>query len=140
MPVPMPAAVVLIVCKTVVAGPADQNAAYTGYENRQWATEHSMMVCRRQEVQLEDSAVFQSTPAMPVAAQPFNLQQCQRSSVMLGAEWDAAHRGSSYRTWRVACPVPIVRKNPDGTEDIIAWKMPECGHRDIVVCEIDTAI
>ncbi len=26
MPVPMPAAVVLIVCKTVVAGPEDQNA------------------------------------------------------------------------------------------------------------------
>jgi hypothetical protein len=135
MPVPMPAAVVLIVCKTVIAGPADQNAAYTGYENRQWATEHSMMVCRRQEVQLFDQAA-----ALGAQRRPFNRQQCQRSSVMLGTEWDAAHKGSAYRTWRVACPVPIVRKNPDGTEDIIAWKMPECGHRDIVVCEVDTEI
>jgi len=132
MPVPMPAAVVLIVCKTVMAGPEDQNAAYTGYENREWATEHSMMVCRRQEVQLFDQA-----EALGAAAQPFNLQRCQRSGIMLGTEWDAGHRGSSYRFWRVACPVPIVDTR---TGDIIAWKMPECGHRDIVYCEVDAEI
>ncbi|MCB1443034.1 MAG: hypothetical protein KDJ72_08420 [Methyloceanibacter sp.] len=132
MPVPMPTAVVLIVCKTVVAGPADQNAAYTGYENRQWATEHSMMVCRRQEVQLYDQA-----EAMGAAAQPFNQQRCQRAGISLGVNWDQAHRGSSYRFWRIACPVPIVDTK---TGDIIAWKMPECGRRDIVVCEVDTAI
>jgi Ni/Co efflux regulator RcnB len=132
MPVPMPAAVVLIVCKTVVAGPMDQNAAYTGYENREWATEHSMMVCRRQEVQLYDQA-----EAMGAAAQPFNLQRCQRSGIMLGTQWDAGHRGSSYRFWRVACPVPIVDTR---TGDIIAWKMPECGHRDTVRCEVDAEI
>ena len=79
MPVPMPSAVVLIVCKTMIAGPVDQNAAYTGYENRQWATEHSMMVCRRQEVQLFDQA-----EAMGAAAQPFNLQRCQRAGISLG--------------------------------------------------------
>jgi len=137
MPVPMPAAVVLIVCKTFVAGPEDQNAAYTGYENREWATEHSMMVCRRQEVKLEDSALLQATPAMPAAAQPFNLQRCQRSAITLGAQWDAGHRGSKYRFWRVACPVPIVDTQ---SGDIIAWKMPECGHRDIVRCEVDAEI
>ena len=54
MPVPMPSAVVLIVCKTVIAGQADQNATYTGYENLEWATENSKMVCRRKEVQLFD--------------------------------------------------------------------------------------
>ncbi len=132
MPVPMPSAVVLIVCKTMIAGPVDQNAAYTGYENRQWATEHSMMVCRRQEVQLFDQA-----EAMGAAAQPFNLQRCQRAGITLGVNWDASHRGSSYRFWRVACPVPIVDTK---TGDIIAWKMPECGRRDIVRCEVDTAI
>jgi hypothetical protein len=95
----MPAAVVLIVCKTVIAGPPDQNAPYTGYENREWATEHSMMVCRRQEVQLFDQA-----ESLGAAAQPFNLQRCQRSGIMLGTQWDAGHRGSSYRFWRVACP------------------------------------
>lgn len=132
MPVPMPAAVVLIVCKTVIAGPEDQNAKYTGYENREWATEHSMMVCRRQEVQLYDQA-----EAMGAASQPFNLQRCQRSGIMLGSQWDASHKSSSWRFWRVACPVPIVDTR---TGDVIAWKMPECGHRDTVRCEIDTEI
>jgi len=132
MSVPMPAAVVLIVCKTFIAGPEDQNSKYTGYENREWATEHSMMVCRRQEIQLYDQA-----EANGAAAQPFNLQRCQRSGIMLGAQWNAGHRGSSYRFWRVACPVPIVDTK---TGEIIAWKMPECGHRDTVRCEVDAAI
>ncbi|ODR96178.1 hypothetical protein AUC69_15585 [Methyloceanibacter superfactus] len=109
MPVPMPAAVVLIVCKTVVVGPEDQNSAFTGYENREWATENSMMVCRRQEVQLFDQA-----EAMGAQAQPFNVQRCQRSAIMLGSQWDAGHRGSKYRFWRVACPVPIVRRTRTG--------------------------
>ncbi|MEE8633261.1 MAG: hypothetical protein V3S93_02180 [Methyloceanibacter sp.] len=135
MAIPMPAVVVLIVCKTVVVGPEDPNTAYTGYENRAWATEYSKMVCRRQEVQLFDQA-----EALGAAARPFNMQRCWRSGLMLGVQWDASHKGSSYRFWRVACPVPIVRKNPDGSEDIIAWKMPECGHRDTVRCEIDTEI
>jgi hypothetical protein len=133
--VPMPAAIVLIVCKTVVAGPPDQNAEYTKAENREWATEHAMMVCRREEVQMYDRAV--DGGADP---QAFNAQRCQRSAMMLGPQWDASHQSSSYRFWRVACPVPIVRKNDDGSEDIIAWKLPDCGHRDTVVCEVDTAI
>lgn len=132
MAVPMPAAVVLIVCKTVIAGPADQNSKYTGYENREWATEHSMMVCRRQEIQLFDQAEGQGADP-----QPFNLKRCQMSGIMLGAQWDAGHRGSSYRFWRVACPVPIIDTR---TGDIIAWKMPECGHRDTVRCEVDAEI
>src|SRR6478735_4804772 len=56
MIVPMPAAIVLIVCKTVIAGPPDQNAAYTNSEHREWATEHAMMVCRREEVPMFDKA------------------------------------------------------------------------------------
>src|SRR6478735_2740047 len=104
--VPMPAAIVLIVCKTVVAGPPDQNAGYTKAENREWATEHAMMVCRREEVQMYDRAV--DGGADP---QAFNAQRCQRSAMMLGPQWDASHQSSSYRFWRVACPVPIVRQN-----------------------------
>lgn len=128
----MPTAIVLIVCKTVVAGPPDQNAAYTGYENREWATENSMMVCRRQEVE-----VFDQAEAQGADAQPFNMQRCQRSGIRLGAEWDVAHRSSSYRFWRVACPVPVIDTQ---TGRILAWKMPECGHRDTVICEADTEI
>lgn len=132
MPVPMPAAVVLIVCKTAIAGPPDQNAAFTGAENRVWATEHSMMVCRRHEVQLYDQS-----EALGAAAQPFNLQRCQRSGIMLGVQWNESHKSSSYRFWRVACPVPIVDTR---TGDVIAWKMPECGNRDTVICEVDAEI
>ena len=67
MPVPMPAAVVLIVCKTAIAGPEDPNADYTGAENLEWATEHSMMVCRRQEVQLYDRAEAMGAAAVEAA-------------------------------------------------------------------------
>lgn len=133
--VPMPAVVVLIVCKTVIAGPPDQNASATHSENRDWATENAMMVCRREEVQMYDRA--EDAGAQP---QPFNETRCQRSAMMLGPNWDASHMASPYRFWRVACPVPIVRKNSDGSEDVIAWKLPDCGHRETVVCEVDTAI
>lgn len=135
MPVSMPAVIVLIVCKTVLAGPPDQNAGFTKSENRDWATPNSMMVCRREEVQMIDQAEDQGADP-----QGFNQQRCQRSAMMLGPQWDASHQSSSYRFWRVACPVPIVRKNQDGSEDIIAWKLPDCGHRETVVCEVDTAI
>ena len=132
MPVPMPAAIVLIVCKTVVVGPPDANANFTRAENRAWATEHAMMICRREEVQMYDKA--EAEGADP---QPFNAQRCQRSAMMLGPQWDAQHQSSSYRFWRVACPVPIINTI---TGEVIAWKLPDCGHRDTVVCEVDTAI
>ena len=54
MGIQIPPVLVLIVCKTVLAGPPDQNAAYTKWENLEWATQHSMMVCRRNEIQLYD--------------------------------------------------------------------------------------
>ena len=56
MGVHIPPILVVIACKTVLAGAPDQNAAFTNYENREWATEHSMMVCRRHEIQLFDPA------------------------------------------------------------------------------------
>lgn len=132
MAVPMPAAVVLIVCKTVVAGPQDVNTAYTGYEKRDWAIEHSMMVCRRQEVSLYDNA-----EALGADPQPFNMRRCQVSGIMLGASWDQNHKRSNWRFWRVACPVPIVNTI---TGEVIAWKLPDCGNRDTVRCEVDTEI
>jgi hypothetical protein len=128
----MPAVVVLVVCKTIISGPPDQNAGYTGYEPREWATEHSMMICRRLEIDVMDQA-----EAMGADPQPFNQQRCQRSGALLGVEWDQAHRSSSYRHWRYACPVPIVNTI---TKEIIGWKKPECGHRDTVRCEVDAEI
>ena len=145
--VPMPAVVVLIVCKTVIAGPPDQNAGYTGHENRTWAIEHARMVCRREAVEMYDPAVDgqdvkgRTTGAAPAAPQPFNEQRCMRASIMLGTNWNMSNRNSSYRYWRSACPVPVMAKRPDGSEDIIAWHIPDCGrHRDVIQCEGDTAI
>jgi len=130
--VPMPAIVVLILCKTVIAGEPDINSKWTGYENRAWDTTHSMMTCRRQEVQLYDPA--EAMGADPV---PFTVNQCQRAGVMLGAQWDVSHRSSSYRYWRTACPVPIIDTR---TGETIAWSLPDCGKRGKVICERDTAI
>jgi hypothetical protein len=130
--VPMPPAVVLIVCKTVESGEPDQNAQFTKHQNREWATPNAMMYCRRQEVAMVDMAAEQGADP-----QPFNMHRCMMSAMMLGSLWDQQHPSSAYRFWRVACPVPIINES-DGR--IIAWKMPDCGHRETVVCEVDTAI
>ena len=126
--VSMPAVVVLIVCKVALAGPPDQNARFTGVQNLEWAYEHSMMACRRQEVDM-------FSPGEPKKVPTTN--SCQRAGIKLGVEWDAAHRGSKYRFWRVACPTPIVDLN---TGETIGWKLPECGHRDTVVCDVDSEV
>jgi hypothetical protein len=68
---------------------------------------------------------------------PFTTLECQRSGIMLGAEWDIAHPKSAYRFWRVACPVPTVNTE---TGEVLAWTLPDCGHQDTVICEKDTAI
>lgn len=132
MAVPMPSVAILIVCKTVLVGAPDENAAFTHYQDREWAIEQGMMICRRNEVQLYDQAAEMG--ADPV---PFTPMQCQRAAIMLGTEWDMKHPNSKYRTWRVACPTPTVDLN---TGEIIGWVMPDCGHRETVICEMDTAI
>lgn len=132
MSVPMPAVVVLVVCKTVLAGEPDPNAGYTHAENRAWATENSKMICRRHEVQLYDPAVDQGADP-----RPFTTQDCQKAGMMLGVQWNEQHRSSSYRFWKAACPVKIVDTR---SGQIIGWKLPECGHRDTVICETDIEI
>ena len=134
MPVPMPSAVVLIVCKTVIAGEPDINAKWTGYENREWLIEDSMMQCRRQEIPLTHPTKTEFTP-----------NDCLRASLMVGVEWDQSHKSSSYRWFASACPVRIINTI---TGETIGWKVPECpkihkrGKKDRVAihCEIDTAI
>jgi hypothetical protein len=132
--VPMPEKIIIIACKTISHG-GDKNSSFTGWEDRVWATKNSMMVCRRQEIALYDPDV--DLGAAPI---PFSKTSCWMAAMRLGPAFDAAHRTTPWRFWRAACPTPIVRKNGDGTEDIIGWKLPECGHRDTVVCEQDTLI
>lgn len=138
---PMPAAVILFVCKvafTPYATPLEEaNARYTGHKPYEWAIKHSMMECRRLEVQLYDQAVDMG--ADPVPFTPF---QCMRSSFLERMAWDRAHANTNWRVWRTACPVPV---KDTATGRVLAWKMPECPRinqkdRVAVHCEVDTSI
>ena len=142
MGIQIPPVLVLIVCKTVLAGPPDQNAAYTKWENLDWATEHSMMVCRRNEIQLYDPVEGTrlspaDDPAPPLNPNFADATQCARAGVRLATDWDQAHRNTPWRVWRVGCPAPIVDMR---TGALIGYKLPECGHRDTVICETDSVI
>src|SRR5574341_1124166 len=104
MAVTIPPVLVLIVCKTVLAGPPDANASFTHWESRDWATQGSMMICRREEIQLYDQAEDQgATPLNPNFSE---WSQCARAGITLAQQWDEQHRASPYRVWRVACPTP----------------------------------
>ena len=67
MGVQIPPILVVIACKTMLAGPLDENAKFTGYENLEWATEHSMMVCRRHEIQLYEPGRTAGAPSERLA-------------------------------------------------------------------------
>lgn len=132
MSAPMPAVVVLIVCKTILTGEIDPNEGFTHHQNREWAYENSMLVCRRNEVSLYDASEM-----MGADPRPFTTQECQKAGIMLGAEWDIKHPNSPYRFYRSACPVPTVNTE---TGEILQWTLPDCGKRDVMICEQDTAI
>ena len=132
--------IVLIVCKVMSAGPEDQNASYTGWKNLKWATELSKMICRRQEVSVVDIDEIKGAKATP-----FSQMRCQRAAIMLMGQWDQDHTNSSYRSWRVACPVPVKSFGKDGIkgtndDETIGWHLPACPDRGTVVCEVDSAI
>lgn len=142
MGVQIPPILVLIVCKTVLAGPLDENAKFTGFENLEWATKHSMMVCRRNEIQLYDPSEGARLSPADDPAPPLNpnfavASQCARAGIRLAIDWDQAHRNTPWRVWRVGCPTPIVDMR---TGTVIGYKLPECGHRDTVICETDSVI
>jgi len=142
MSVHIPPVLVLIVCKTVVAGPPDQNSQFTHWENRSWAIENSMMQCRRQEVQLFDPAEGTKISEKDDPVQPLNpnfadAAQCARAGMALQMDWDQKHAGTAYRVWRVGCPVPIVDQ---ATGALVGYKLPDCGHKDTVICEVDSVI
>lgn len=134
MGVPMTQAIVLVICKTLlVSDPSDDpNSKFTGWEDREWATEHSMMVCKREVVSIMDGSEMNGADARPLTK-----QACMASAIRLGVEWDQKHRSSSYRVWRVACPTPMVNTE---TGEIVGWVLPDCGHRDVVTCLKDSVI
>lgn len=142
MAIQIPPILVVIACKVAIAGPPDPNASFTHAENLKWATEHSMMVCRRNEVQLYDPVEGMQLkptdkPAPPLNANFADPVQCARAGIPLATEWNNSHRGTPWRVWKVGCPAPIVDLR---TGALIGYKLPECGHRDTVICEVDSEI
>ncbi len=142
MGISIPPILVLIVCKTVIAGPPDQNAAWTHWENRDWAIENSMMHCRRQEVQLYDPIEGSKLhpgddPAPPLNPNFADWGQCARAGMKLQMDWDAQHANTPWRVWRIGCPAPIVDLK---SGKVLGFKLPECGHQDTVICEVDSVI
>lgn len=101
-----------------------------------------MMVCRRNEVQLYDPAEGMrlnpnDDPAPPLNPNFAMQSQCARAGMRLAMDWDQSHKNSVWRVWRVGCPAPIVDTR---TGALIGYKLPECGHRETVICEVDSAI
>lgn len=142
MSVTIPPILVLIVCKTLIAGEPDQNAGYTHHENREWATENSMMVCRRHEIQLYDPVEGMKLNPKDDPVRPLNpnfsvTSQCARAGIRLSTDWDESHKNTNWRVWRVGCPAPVIDTR---TGELIGYKLPECGHRDTVICEVDSVI
>jgi hypothetical protein len=98
MTVHIPPILVVIACKVVMAASQDPNAAFTHVENTEWATENSMMVCQRNEVELYDPVEgMQLNPADdPVRALNPNFAdhgQCARAGITLATEWDKLIEG-----------------------------------------------
>lgn len=131
--------IVLILCLSQPATEPDPNSGYTGHESRDWVYAGGKMQCRREVIQVEDSATLAATPGSPADPQPFNTQRCMASAIKLATDWDVAHKDSTkYRVWRVACPAPAIDTQ---TGKMVGWSIPDdCGHRDTVICENETTI
>lgn len=134
--VTMPPLIVLITCRVEFIEPSNDveahNQKMTGYRKTRWLTVGSKLQCKRQLVTMHDASDRPWAPSVP-----FNVNRCQRAGVMLGASHDHAAADRPWRTWRVACPTPLMNTI---TGEFIAWKYPPCGNRDTVDCDGDSAV
>jgi hypothetical protein len=125
-----PQTLVVVSCKGQPVGVPDQN----GFLTHEWVIKDSMLVCKREELPLQDVAETQG--AAPLASNFSNPQQCARTAMMIAPGYEQSHRGWFVLT--VGCPTPIVNRNADGTETIIGYQMPACP--SWVRCEQDSVI
>ena len=104
MGVEIPPILVLIVCKTIAVGAPDENTRFTGAKELAWATEHSMMVCRRNEVQLYDPAEGMRLNPNDDPAPPLNPNFSMQSQC--GSRWIGTR---ATRTASGACGASAAR-------------------------------
>ncbi len=139
-----PTSLVLIVCRGHVepwSTPDEQaNAEYTHAENWQWDYPDSKMLCKRSEIPMIDQdegkplnggTVFSLHPNFADAA------QCAAAGIQLENQWDRQNKGSAWRVWRVGCPTPVIDAE---SGLVLSYVLPDCGHFDTIVCEIDSTI
>lgn len=129
-----PSALVLIVCKVISGGPDDINSGMTGSRNLDWDLSGGVYHCRRIEVQVMSAAEAQGQQPPP-----WTPDACMRAAMTIGPQWDMQHQNENYRFRFAACPTPI-HTSPDPYSPIIGWVMPDCGHRETMVCETDSTI
>ena len=113
---------------------------HDGSGELKWATENSMMTCRREELQLFDpteglNLIAGGDPAAPLNPNLADSMQCARTGIagsfQMGQKRIAMQHGE---VWRVGCPAPIVDLI---SGKIVGYKLPECPHRDVAICEVD---
>ena len=140
MAVPMPAVVVLVVCRAILGQP-DENSKYTHWLPSEPDMTGGVMHCRRIETPLYDPA-----PDQGADPQNFSNHHCTRAGARFGAQFDVDNWNKPWRFYRFGCPVPIMDDNgtPGNVRDdkLIGWHIPECGDvaKDKAICESDTAI
>lgn len=140
MAAPMPAVVVLIVCRAILGEP-DDNSKFTHYVPTEWDLAGGVMHCRRLEVALYDPAVDQGADP-----QAFNTWHCMKAGARFGSQYDIDNWNKPWRFYRFGCPVPIMDDNgtPENVRDdkLVGWHTPECGDvtKDKAICEQDTEI
>ena len=91
----------------------------------------------RQEIDDPDAGVARVPGGDPASPVPFTQAACNRAGILQGARFDASHRDKPWRFWRFACPTPTINTE---TGEIVGWHLPDCGRRDIVICETDSVI
>lgn len=135
----MPPVLVLIVCRIITLGEVDP---HTGWQDTVFDTHDGMMHCRREQIELYDSAPDQG--ADPV---PFTPIACMRAAMMKGPQFDvdATNAKKPWRFWKAACPTKVMNDNgtPNDPRDDtqIGWAIPPCPEKNgTLVCESDTAI
>ena len=115
----------------------------THWQNLEWATEHSMMVCRRNEIQLFDPVEGHEAQSRRRSRAAAQSQFCRCSGNARAPAFGLPRTGTTaIETRPGVCggSAARLRSWTRGQEPLIGYKLPECGHRDTVICETDSVI
>ena len=110
MGIHIPPVLVLIVCKTVLAGAArPKHRVYQMAEPRLGDRTLDDGVPAQRDPALrsrgrDEAQSHVDDPAPPLNPNFADAAQCARAGIRLATDWDQAHRNTPWRVWRVGCP------------------------------------